>query len=536
MVDSFEVTVDGIHGLVMGSEEYDVSISLVQGDVDEMSCSCPYARGGKHCKHMAAVLFAWSSQTGELERTSKWRIDNDEDFQSRLAEIDGLVEEADSETVRSFLKGVLAADERWYHRFCQTVKQVDDEDELLDYRLILDALVHEYAGDGGFIDYKEAGDFANELHDILDEDVAELIEKGKYRLAFAMANQLLFVLNDFAIDDSGGEIGMVADSIYETWGRLLLNADLEVKQEMFDWFVGQLDGPLEDYLQEYVEQMLIAEFNEGAFRQEKLQVFKGQLARMDVIVDQWKREYMSGKWAVQVLALLSKDEGNEQELKEVYQKYWNLAAVRRIAVKECMGRKDYARALAILDESLQLDRGKAGLVINYSQQKKEIYLLTGDKAAYVKQLWALVLEHDRGDFASYQELKEQYTAEEWVHEREKIFEQLPDSHQVARIYQAEGLKDRLLAYVVNSPDLFELKTFEDDLKEEYPRELLTKYRQELEKSAVVTSNWKQYAEYASILRHMKQLRGGAAEVAMIVDDWRKMYRNRRAMMEEIGKV
>ncbi|MCM6881822.1 SWIM zinc finger family protein [Enterococcus italicus] len=168
MVDSFEVTVEGIHGLVMGSEEYDVSISLVEGDVDEMSCSCPYARGGKHCKHMAAVLFAWSSQTGELERTSKWRIDNDEDFQSRLAEIDGLVEEADSETVRSFLKGVLAADERWYHRFCQTVKQVDDEDELLDYRLILDALVHEYAGDDGFIDYKEAGDFAIELHDILD--------------------------------------------------------------------------------------------------------------------------------------------------------------------------------------------------------------------------------------------------------------------------------------------------------------------------------------------------------------------------------
>lgn len=172
-----------------------------------------------------------------------------------MAEIDDLVEKADSETVRSFLKGVLAADERWYHRFCRTVKQEDDEDELMDYRLILDALVHEYAGDGGFIDYKEAGDFANELHDILDEDVAELIEKGKYRLAFAVANHLLFVLNDLAINDSGGEIGMVADSIYETWGRLLLNADLEVKQELFDWFVGQLDGPLEDYLEEYVVQI-----------------------------------------------------------------------------------------------------------------------------------------------------------------------------------------------------------------------------------------------------------------------------------------
>lgn len=263
-----------------------------------------------------------------------------------------------------------------------------------------------------------------------------------------------------------------------------------MKQELFDWFVGQLDGRLEDYLEEYVVQILINEFNERAFRQERSRLFKERLARMDAIVDQWIREYMGGEWALQVFALLSKDEGNEQELKEMCQKYWNLAAVRRVAVEECMGRKDYALALAILDESLELDREMPGLVVNYSKQKKEIYLLTGDKAAYVKQLWALVLEHDRGDFASYQELKEQYTAEEWVHEREKIFEQLPDSHQVARIYQAEGLKDRLLAYVVNSPGLFELQAFEDDLKEEYPRELLAKYRQELEKSAVVTSNRK----------------------------------------------
>ncbi|MCM6881823.1 hypothetical protein NE257_09635 [Enterococcus italicus] len=53
-----------------------------------------------------------------------------------------------------------------------------------------------------------------------------MIEKGKYRLAFAVVNHLLFVLNDLAIDDSGGEIDMVADTIYETWGRLLLNVNL----------------------------------------------------------------------------------------------------------------------------------------------------------------------------------------------------------------------------------------------------------------------------------------------------------------------
>lgn len=40
--------------IVRGSEDYKVSISA---DYSKMSCSCPYAKDGKHCKHMAAVLY-----------------------------------------------------------------------------------------------------------------------------------------------------------------------------------------------------------------------------------------------------------------------------------------------------------------------------------------------------------------------------------------------------------------------------------------------------------------------------------------------
>ena len=43
--------------LVEGTEEYHVSIRVRDGEAEEMRCSCPYAAGGAHCKHMAAVLF-----------------------------------------------------------------------------------------------------------------------------------------------------------------------------------------------------------------------------------------------------------------------------------------------------------------------------------------------------------------------------------------------------------------------------------------------------------------------------------------------
>lgn len=61
-VENLDVTEDGIRADVIGTEDYEVEISLENGDVTNMYCSCPYAESGNNCKHMAAVLFEWSEE------------------------------------------------------------------------------------------------------------------------------------------------------------------------------------------------------------------------------------------------------------------------------------------------------------------------------------------------------------------------------------------------------------------------------------------------------------------------------------------
>ena len=56
-------TIDGsnsiqFRAIVNGSKVYRVSGEVHGGDIIFMDCTCPYARGGAYCKHMAAVLFA----------------------------------------------------------------------------------------------------------------------------------------------------------------------------------------------------------------------------------------------------------------------------------------------------------------------------------------------------------------------------------------------------------------------------------------------------------------------------------------------
>ena len=90
-----------------------------------------------------------------------------------------------------------------------------------------------------------------------------------------------------------------------------------------------------------------------------------------------------------------------------------------------MNRKDYDRALQVLDESLNLDNQYRGLVLDYYYRKKEIYRLQGNQEAYLKQLWQLMLEYGTRDMDLYRELKSQYSKQEWLKQREELFKKLP---------------------------------------------------------------------------------------------------------------
>ena len=70
---------DEIIAQVEGTDVYDVRIVLDGEDVIDMYCSCPYARDGHNCKHMAAVLFKFEEMLAEkdAEREDEDRIETD---------------------------------------------------------------------------------------------------------------------------------------------------------------------------------------------------------------------------------------------------------------------------------------------------------------------------------------------------------------------------------------------------------------------------------------------------------------------------
>ena len=84
------------------------------------------------------------------------------------------------------------------------------------------------------------------------------------------------------------------------------------------------------------------------------------------------------------------------QIKGICKKYWNNSTVRRYYIDICMMNKEYDLVLQVLYECILLDKQYRGLISEYSEKKKEIYLLLGIKSANIEQLWKLVLEHEAG--------------------------------------------------------------------------------------------------------------------------------------------
>lgn len=553
-VENIEIGRDDLRADVVGTEDYEVEISLNDGKVTDMYCSCPYAAGGNNCKHMAAVLYEWTADImdeDEPEDTDNEDMDDDADAESmdlfepavtvcdykkKSAAVEKLVRSAERDIVQAFLVSVLAEDKKLLLRFRNMVNKCATNEDVEDYFEQIDEIADRYLGRDHFINYYQAYDFMLELEEIIDKDVRRMIDNGSHISAFHVMNHIFVLLGNVNMDDSGGETSMLAEQIYQLWLELLTKVNAQDKRKMFIWFTTHMDGSVIDYLEEYIEQIIMEEFKEPEYEQDKLSFMEEMIEKAEKKDSGWSRDYAVGKWTVTYLKTLEEKNAPEDQLEEICKKYWNNSGVRRYYIDRYFEKKEYDRVLQVLDESIELDKAYRGQVLEYIQKKKEIYRLQGNKSAYIEQLWKLVLEQSAGDLDIYKELKAQYSEKEWLIKREELFKKLPPNAHIDRLYKEEKLYDRLLAYVLKSSGLYAVQSYENVLKKEYPKQILSKYQGEVNKMASCTGNRKHYADLVALLRRMKRIKGGSEIVETIVEEWKIKYRNRPAMMDELSKL
>ncbi len=460
---------NGIKAWVEGSDLYQVHIGIADGEIINMTCTCPYAEGGLNCKHMAAVLYMLEEGCVDMnEDSSASNRDKNKPFMDAYE----LVKGAEEDLVRKFLADILISNEVLMNRFKIAVSQEISEDNIRAYKRQIDQIFRKYEGRGNFIDYYHASGFISELYDFLCEDIRNMLSNKQYEAAFLLSTYLFVEVGNVDMDDSDGGTDMISDECQDIWFEILEeSADERLEQKMFQWFMNSLDGSVIDYMEDYIEETLFKYFKENKYMEEKLKLTDKMIKSASEKKDAWNSDRLVGYWVKRHMDILV-----------------------------------------------------------------EIYKLVGDDAAYKDELWKLILDYDKGNLNIFRELKSLYPADEWEVKRQIIFDNYKDYYGIEKLYLEEKMYEKLLKAVIDSAGLYLLTEYEKVLKPIYEKELLDKYEREVRSMAYRTSDRKFYKQIVSVLERMEKYEEGKELVRNITADWRWIYKNRRAMMEELGRL
>lgn len=517
-VEDLVIKKDIITATVYGSEKYQVSITIGNGEIEEMECTCPYAEDGNYCKHMAAVLYA-----AEKEST----VISFSDY-----EIEKCVEQADIYELKKFLIAILKKDDSLFLKLKSYLAKEPEEIDIKLYQKQIDMTIREYSGYYNYIEYDYAGSFIDKMIEYLNNDIQNLIDAHLLESAFELSGYLFLKVAAVEIDDSNGELGEFGYQCCEVWKEILNQADEELKEKIFLWLLSHLDGSLTNYIDDYLEDMFMNEFQEVKYLQKKLSYTEQKVSLMP-FSDNWSRQYEHKKWIKYHITIMKQLKHSDDEILNYCYKYWKYDDIRKYCIDFWLEHGNDTKAISILEESLELDKNFPGLISEYRRLLKELYKKHGNQELYRKYLYQLVTGN--ANLEDFRELKSVYSHNEWLILREKIFSEI-SPYNAAVFYQEEGLYERLMKYVTNQPNIYELKKYEKILAQHYPEQVLTKYHDYLMKSAQNTADRKTYQEWANILCHMNTVKGGSECVRKIIEEWHHLYPRRKAMMQEIDKV
>lgn len=527
-------TEHGYHGVVEGTEDYEVDIEMEGGRICEMYCSCPYAEGGNNCKHMAAVLFEIEEQSEEDILTEETCQDDQEQ------EVEEIIERIPEEELRSFVKEIAAQNSEIRNILMTRYAVKIDEKQMDLLKQGVNQHVWEYGDRSGYIDYRNAWDFCWALENYLEDKVDTLIDRKCYRQAFELTNYVFRTIGNIDIDDSDGGTSQVANACYDKWKEILENCSEEEKNEMFSWFMSHLScNYVIDYLEDYMEDFLTHEFQNREMLEKMLKDLDERIEMQALSTDcgsTWSVRYGYENNIIKRLELMERLDFPEEEIREYRRRHWRFSAVRELEIQENLDNGNLDEAIRILQESKTLDKEYPGLVARYSEQLISIYETQPDKEGYKKELLYYVFECPQNNLVHIYKLKEVCTDKEWEDYREQILKNPKNYNILYPFMEKEGMYESMLECIRKETFIYNLDKYEKVLKEKFPDQVRDIYISYLRHEAERAGNRKRYRELMKYLKKIRRYPGGKEKASEIAENWRGMYYRRTAMMDEMRKA
>lgn len=548
-VVDFQCTENSISAHVDGTDIYDVEIMVEGEEVIDMYCSCPYARGGKNCKHMAAVLFRFEEmlQDNDEERASV-EIDNGYNYsqvsfadrcKQKREDVTLLVSKIPEKDVRELLINILLTDEDLRHTLQMKYAFKMNSKLMLELRNEIDQIVNNNCR-GGFVDWYHASDFTDELSHFLDTKVKLLIENNCLQQAFELTNVVFDCIGNIDMDDSDGSSAYVANSCYDCWKQIIENADDALKTEIKKWFEEHRDGYVVDYFEEYIDEIYLQEFG-------TLSMIEDEIQELDTFISRARGndcgKYYSVHYGyenpiIKRINYMIKMHCSEEQIAEYKQANRRFFVIREMEISEAIEKEDFDAAINLLLESKKLDADYEEQLKKYSEQLISIYCELKMTDECCLELIEYLKNHYQSDLTYAMMLKALVNeSESWNQIVCEIVNTNPYEYFVCSLLFEEKRYEELMSKIEKSSNRVDLlNIYEKSLRKRMPKQVIEIYESYIIEEAERAYDRKGYSRLMPYLKKISRCEGGDVVARGIADAWKQNYKRRSAMMDELKKA
>ena len=537
-VISFEEIVPGEYeAFVEGSEDYIVNLTVIDGSLEEYSCTCPYDYGSV-CKHIVAAVLYLQKETGvnpDSEKKSRKTKKPAAKKKTVAEQIDELLESVSPDDLKGFIREKCIADISFRRQIMSGLVYKSAAESPEKYRELVKNILRNAKGRDNFIKWSAAGGVGKAVNSLLDTALNH-VNSGNWLSAcyicFPVAEEMVKAL-DYA-DDSDGDIGENINFAIDILAQI---SESEISEE----------------LRLYLFEQVIKEYKKEIFSgwdwQINLLEMAVQLAKteseskkvMSLLSTHSHFEYESEQMTKLEYELIRKMSGEAEAEKFIDQNLDN-PELRRKALTKSINENNFEKAEALAGDGIKADSDtKPGLAKEWYDWLLQIAMKKDDRQKIIEYARYLFVDGFRHDRDYYSILKRNTDPSGWDDFVEGMINEIrrkghwSDTDVIAKIYIAEQWWERLLDIVSGIRHLPAISHYEKHLSDKYPSELADIYEKAIKEYLKRAQDRNHYREACRYIQKMKSL-GGRKRTDELILSIRREYPKRKALLEELSLI
>ncbi len=526
-VKSIQRTKAGYEATVQGEKEYHVVIEKEKDKINNMNCNCFYVKKrGKYCKHMAAVLY-------ELETEEKLK---EEKRQSNLYEVKDIISKMSRKEMQNFLYTTAKEFPNFDKELRFFTVGHNSREELERQKQEIDQIIFKYTDCYGLVYDQTEYLLIGEIEAFFQERINRMIGHGNEKAAAELITYSFEQLSKIGIEDRGGVfLEFTNFCTYNLEQILKQKQDSEIEKQIYEWIQKIITEEIPETVKERLYDFIMEHFKEIMFLERKLILLNEKIEREERIQETSKKRKLGSDLAkrLQIMEQLSFP---EKECTDYRMKFWNVPEIRQMEIRKQMEKGEYTEAEKLITESIKMDQNLLECQEKYSRQLAEIYWKQGKRSDYQRQLIEYFLNYHQDSVELWRKIRTTFSEEKWEKEREKILQEIHLPYCRYQIMAEEKMFLSLIEELKKEKILEFLDQYERVLKRKFPEEMLRLYADCLVCTISKIKGREKYREIAAHLEKMKNYPGGSKIVDEITADWKKRYRNRKALIEELEKL